>query len=390
MRTVRGNRVIGAVVLAAVCGVAVACTAPTPAAPTTTITSVPGPPVVNRLWVAAKRLAAPIVGTLSWSIGDPNGDVLRCRVDTDGDGTFDRSIDPCGNSDLVLVSVPDAGARTFTLEVADATSAPVTSQTTLTAVAAAPGGFQITLLFDDGLAPEYRTAFDSAAARWSQVITADVPGQQAEIPEGFLGWMPGFSGVVDDVLILARSYEIDGVGGTLGRAGALQARPSNGLPYVGVMEFDTADLARLATSGRLGSVIQHEMGHVLGLGSGWVLQGLVDDALSEPRYNAPGGVAAWQELGGTGRVPVENQGGAGTALAHWRESTFGNELMTGYSDPDERLSRLTVAALADQGYGVDLGAADRFSLPVGSALRAPQADIGHTDPVVLLPPGTFG
>jgi hypothetical protein len=64
--------------------------------------------------------------------------------------------------------------------------------------------------------------------------------------------------------------------------------------------------------------------------------------------------------------------------------------MTGYSDPDERLSRLTVAALADQGYGVDLGAADRFSLPVGSALRAPQADIGHTDPVVLLPPGTFG
>ena len=27
-------------------------------------------------------------------------------------------------------------------------------------------------------------------------------------------------------------------------------------------------------------------------------------------------------------VPVENVGGAGTAGAHWRETTFGNELMT--------------------------------------------------------------
>ena len=390
MRSRRSSRWLGTGLALAVCATVVACTAPTPAAPTTTITSVPGPPVVNRLSVAAKRQAAPVVGTLSWSIGDPNGDVLRCRVDTDGDGTFDHTVDPCDSSDLVLVSVPDAGSRTFTLEVTDATSAPVSAQSTLSATAGTPGGFQVTLLFDSGLAAEYRAAFDSAAARWSEVITADVPGQQAEIPDGFLGWMPGFSGVVDDVLILARSYEIDGAGGTLGRAGALQARPSNGLPYVGVMEFDTADLARLAASGRLRSVIQHEMGHVLGLGSGWVLQGLVDDALTEPRYNGAGGVAAWQELGGDGRVPVENQGGAGTALAHWRESTFGNELMTGYSDPDERLSRLTVAALADQGYGVDLTAADRFSLPAGGALRAPQADVGHADPVTLLPPGTFG
>ena len=390
MRSGRSNRWIGVAVLVASCATVMACTPPTPAAPTTTITSVPGPPVVNRFSVSAKRQAAPVVGTLSWSIGDPNGDALRCRVDTDGDGTFDRSIDSCDSSDLVLVSVPEAGSRTFSLEVSDATSSPVIARTTLVAAEGTPGGFQITLLFDSGLAPEYRAAFDAAAARWSQVITADVPGQQAEIPEGFLGWMPGFSGVVDDVLILARDYDIDGAGGTLGRAGALQARPSNGLPYVGVMEFDTADLARLSSSGRLGSVIEHEMGHVLGLGSGWVLQGLVDDALSEPRYNGAGGVAAWQELGGTGRVPVENQGGAGTALAHWRESTFGNELMTGYSDPDERLSRLTVAALADQGYGVDLGAADRYSLPATSSLRAPQDPVGHTDPVAPLPPGTFG
>jgi hypothetical protein len=29
-------------------------------------------------------------------------------------------------------------------------------------------------------------------------------------------------------------------------------------------------------------------------------------------------------------VPVENSGGSGTRDAHWRESEFGNEVMTGY------------------------------------------------------------
>jgi hypothetical protein len=51
---------------------------------------------------------------------------------------------------------------------------------------------------------------------------------------------------------------------------------------------------------------------------------------------------------------------------HWREETFFNELMTGFlGSPPSPLSRLTVASLADLGYGVDFGAADPYSLPGG-------------------------
>jgi hypothetical protein len=61
-------------------------------------------------------------------------------------------------------------------------------------------------------------------------------------------------------------------------------------------------------------------------------------------------------------VPVENSGGAGTRDAHWRESVFNNELMTGYLNSGTNpLSRVTVASLADLGYQVDPNAADAFT-----------------------------
>ena len=172
------------------------------------------------------------------------------------------------------------------------------------------------------------------------------------------------------VLIDARDTAIDGPGQVLGQAGALLVRSGPWLPYYGIMQFDTADLEVLAGQGRLHDVILHEMGHVLGLGPSWLLTGRVVDPLTDPRYNGPAGVAAYQELGGSGNVPLENDGELGTVLSHWRESVFGDELMTGYLGfSPTALSRLTVAALADQGYGVDLGAADPYVLP-GAALRS--------------------
>jgi hypothetical protein len=68
-------------------------------------------------------------------------------------------------------------------------------------------------------------------------------------------------------------------------------------------------------------------------------------------------------------VPVENTGGAGTRDSHWRESTFNNELMTGYlNNGSNPLSRITVASLADIGYQVDISRADAYSPPAGSLL----------------------
>jgi hypothetical protein len=70
------------------------------------------------------------------------------------------------------------------------------------------------------------------------------------------------------------------------------------------------------------------------------------------------------------KVPVENHGGPGTCDAHWRESVFKNELMTGFlnigSNP---LSLETVASMGDLGYLVTYSAADPYVLSL-MALRA--------------------
>ena len=47
--------------------------------------------------------------------------------------------------------------------------------------------------------------------------------------------------------------------------------------------------------------------------------------------------------------------------------------MTGYlGRRPARMSRLTIAALADLGYGVDLGQADPYTLPTPSAAVGPR------------------
>ncbi len=76
-------------------------------------------------------------------------------------------------------------------------------------------------------------------------------------------------------------------------------------------------------------------------------------------------------------VPVANRGRAGTFGGHWRESVFGNELMTGFLDGGVNpLSRMTIASLEDLGYSVNYDAADPFELPSqrGLALMGITAD----------------
>jgi hypothetical protein len=143
------------------------------------------------------------------------------------------------------------------------------------------------------------------------------------------------------------------------------------------MRFDSADVAALDVSGRLESVFLHELLHVVGVGSLWDTFQLVRDAApGDPVFSGGQALAALQGFDGGGAfagVPVENGGGAGTARAHWRESVFGAELMTGFlSGGVQPLSRTTVGSLADLGYAVEPAAADPFTLG-GSALLAADA-----------------
>lgn len=210
-----------------------------------------------------------------------------------------------------------------------------------------------------GLSEAQQAAFTIAAARWEEVLPEPLP----------LVMVGGET--TDGVIIDAEGLNIDGPGQILGSAGPTDLRPGfRGLPARGVMNFDTSDIEMLEAEGTFQSVILHEMGHVLGIGTLWEPFNLLLGAGSEdPRFTGSLATMIYRSLGGrdlTG-VPVANTGGQGTRDGHWRESTFVDELMTGFlSGERQPLSELTIAALADLGYAVNLEAADPYVLGEGT------------------------
>jgi hypothetical protein len=191
--------------------------------------------------------------------------------------------------------------------------------------------------------PSYQPIFDGAAERWEEIIIADLP----DVSNSAYGY-------VDDLLIDASIIFIDGPGGILGLAGPDAFRSGSGLPFHGEMEIDSADVAQMFSNGTLYNVILHEMGHILGFGTLWDQF----DLLTGYQYTGVNALAEYRLLTGNSSesyVPVENNGGPGTAGAHWEEDIFDAELMTGYiEDPGITmpLSRATIASLADLGYTV--------------------------------------
>ncbi|QDV29344.1 hypothetical protein Spb1_12300 [Planctopirus ephydatiae] len=230
--------------------------------------------------------------------------------------------------------------------------------------------FNIEVVLLGGLTPSQQAIFAQASARWSQLITGDLADVDL-----------GGGDIIDDLRISAEGVVIDGPGGILGQAGPTAIRAGSNLPYNGIMRFDSADLASLEASGQLFDVILHEMGHVLGIGTVWDLQGLLQGAgTADPRFTGAQATAEYNarfanvETG----VPVENTGGPGTRDSHWRESIYDNELMTGFLNPgvDNPISRTTTASLADQGYVVNINASDPYlqSISTGSVVSTPSAD----------------
>ena len=185
---------------------------------------------------------------------------------------------------------------------------------------------------------------------------------------------------VDDVLIDAEGIAIDGPGGDPrpGRADAAAARqlPAGDRRHVLRQRRPRDAWRRTAASC---SVIIHEMGHVLGLGTIWDELGLRQGAgTSNPTFTGASAMRSSRRCAARPRsqaVPLANVGGPGTRDAHWREVVFGNELMTGFLNLGVNpLSRLTVGALQDMGYEVQLAAADPYALP--TALEIAMMGIG--------------
>ena len=238
---------------------------------------------------------------------------------------------------------------------------------------------------------QQETAIADAVAYWERIIRGDVPAVEGtQALQNPCGLGQGALPSVDDIHIYVGLLpdSLQGPGGTLASAGPCALRPITLLPYLGVARFDPVDLADF-TQEEVYRVMLHEIGHTLGFGVTWSLEGLLQDpsldgagnpipGFQDTHFSGEGAREAFNVIApgyGGARVPVETAAGRGSADSHWRESVFGTELMTpGYNGGVVNpLSAVTIRSLEDLGYGVDVSEAEPYSLPSPVSLAPPQA-----------------
>ena len=221
--------------------------------------------------------------------------------------------------------------------------------------------FDIELVFLDSFTEDQKHLLRLVARRWASVITEDLPDY--EFAQGWSGRCGDHSYTIpsgeriDDLRIYMTTS--DDNPDAVGFGGPTLLREETHLPVIGCMQFDLEQADLLVTG-------QHEVGHVLGFGSGWKNFGFIRDLSGDPHFNGPLAIAAFNDAGGrdyTGKkVPVQKDG------VHWRGDVFSlGELMLPWGGA--ALSAITVQSLADLGYGVDVTQADPYTLP-GAAAKA--------------------
>ena len=227
------------------------------------------------------------------------------------------------------------------------------------------GDFNIELVFLDNFLDHFTGSqqgeFEQAARRWMSIITEDLPDY--EFTQGWSGTCgdesfeipPGER--IDDLRIYVSLLDDDDP--AAGRGGPMLLRETY-LPVVGCMRFKSG-----VSSIYLGS---HEIVHVLGFDK-WVWEsfGFLHGLDSDPHFNGPLAVAAFDAAGGWDYagpgVPVEED----DFFSHWRKSVFGDEIMQ--AGDGWKLSAITIQALADLGYSVDVTQADPYTLPSAASAK---------------------
>jgi len=199
-------------------------------------------------------------------------------------------------------------------------------------------GFNITINFNGTFSQQNHDYFVAAADQLTAIIAGDLPNVSVR--------SRGTVTNVDDIVITAELGAIDGSGGILGQAGPTSLRTGSYLPATATMQFDIADVTDLGTA--FADVVLHEMSHSLGFGSIWDRLGLVTNG----EFTGANALQQYHDvMHQTGNIPVEQDGGSGTAGSHWDEETFGNELMTGYlNDGANYFTGMSAASFADLGY----------------------------------------
>ena len=251
--------------------------------------------------------------------------------------------------------------------------------------------YDIDLVFVDGGTTSQDNIIRQAAERWESVIARDVyernPAIYGSLGANHCGPNSAVTDVIDDIRVFVRIDSIDGAGNAVGRSQPcnIQAYPFTGAtailqPRTGLLRLDEDDIARLESDGILLSVVTHELAHVLGFHPRvWAMRdqlrntSLGGNPDADTHFAGPVTIPAFDAAGGDGyggaKVPLENGGIAGLSDSHWRESVFGDELMSPMLTGDEQpLSLITIEALYDIWYEINPRAADAFGLSGAGAV----------------------
>ncbi|MFK7938158.1 MAG: leishmanolysin-related zinc metalloendopeptidase [Roseovarius sp.] len=222
--------------------------------------------------------------------------------------------------------------------------------TTYTSGGPAASSYNVTIDFVGTWTTELQASFIDAADYLSTMILSDLPDVVVD------------GAAIDDIVITATLEAIDGVGGILGSAGPRDLRGDGTfLPSTGAMRFDSEDAQNQLNLGNWETIILHEMMHAMGFGTLWSLMGLTSGSVAGGDirftgqnaidvYNSEFPGIAGSDSGSLLGVPVETDGGPGTAGGHWDEVLFQDEIMTGFVDQGAFVSLMTIASFEDMGY----------------------------------------
>lgn len=231
--------------------------------------------------------------------------------------------------------------------------------------------FRVELDYADELPPCVRSVIDGAVGWWERAL-ADNNLSDSES-----------CGVAAGTLAVSVETRFQELGGPLAAAAPLC---SDEITREGWMELSEQMFLGQKKDPRFHSpniglmyeTVRHEIGHILGMAAGTAAW---DELVQDNAFLGRNAVAAFLDLGGQGSgVPLEDDG----YRSHWSEAELGGELMSPRIGVSERppLSAITLGALADLGWVVDMSVAEDYT--VGAAHARVYADGADVDDNCLI------